>query len=33
MNDLSAAAFVDLDGFEHRDLLSHDAPVWSALGD
>lgn len=33
MNDLSAAAFVSLDDFEHRDLLASDAPVWAALGD
>ena len=32
MTELNAAAFVDLDGFEHRDLLTGDAPVWSALG-
>ena len=33
MSDLTAAAFVDLEGFEHRDLLADNTPVWSALGD
>ena len=33
MSDLTAAAFVDLEGFEHRDLLAANTPVWSALGD
>jgi len=33
MTELTPAEFVDLGGFEHRDLLESDAPVWSALGD
>jgi NDP-sugar pyrophosphorylase family protein len=33
MTDLTSSAFFDLEGFGHRELLTDDLPVWSALGD
>jgi NDP-sugar pyrophosphorylase family protein len=32
MMDLRTAAFFDLEGFAHADLLEPDEPAWSALG-
>ncbi len=33
MTDFTAAAFFDLEGFEHPALFEPGAPVWAALGD
>jgi NDP-sugar pyrophosphorylase family protein len=33
MTDLSAAAFFDLDDFEHETVFDRSQPVWTALGE
>lgn len=32
MNDFRPAAFFDIDGFPHSDVLDPEEPVWAALG-